>query len=60
MEKRTICVKLPYSVPAPEIEMIISVPEKRDDEEYIDEFLDGILSTELCYNIEWDFTDGIA
>lgn len=58
MEKRTISVKT--SCFAPEFEMIISVPEDRDSEEYIDELLDGILNEDLRYNVEWDFVDGIS
>lgn len=58
MEKRTIWVKL--SCFAPEFEMIIPIPTDRDDEEYIDELLDGILSTEFRYNVEWDFVDGLS
>ncbi len=44
----------------PEFEMIIPVPTDRDDEEYIDELLDGILNDEFRYNIEWDFVDGLS
>ena len=58
MEKRTIWVK--SSCFAPEFEMIIPIPTDRDDEEYIDELLDGMLSTELRYNVEWDFVDGLS
>lgn len=58
MEKRTILVK--SSCFAPEFEMIISVPEDRDTEEYIDELLDGSLNDDLRYNTEWDFIDGIS
>jgi hypothetical protein len=58
MEKRTIWVK-PSSL-APEFEMIISVPTDRDDEEYIDELLDGILNDEFRYNVDWDFIDGLS
>lgn len=58
MERRTIWVK--SSCFAPEFEMIIPIPTDRDDEEYIDELLDGILSTELRYNVEWDFVDGLS
>lgn len=58
MNKRTICVE--PSCFAPEFEMIISVPEDRDDEEYIDELLDEILSDEFRYNAEWDFVDGLS
>lgn len=57
-EKRTIRVK--PSCFAPEFEMIIPIPTDRDDEEYIDELLDGILSTEFRYNAEWDFVDGLS
>ena len=58
MEKRTILVK--SSCFAPEFEMIIPIPTDRDDEEYIDELLDRILSTEFRYNVEWDFIDGLS
>ena len=57
MERRTIWV-----VPStfiPEFEMIISVPDDRDAEEYIDELLDSILAEDLKYNVDWDFVDGI-
>lgn len=57
MEKRTIWVK--SSCFAPEFEIIILIPTDRDDE-YIDELLDGILSTEFRYNVEWDFIDGLS
>ena len=40
--------------------MIIPIPENRDAEEYIDELLDGILSDEFLYNVEWDFVDGLS
>ena len=53
MEKRTIWVK--PSCFTPEIEMIIPIPEDRDAEEYIDEFLDTILCEDLKYNVEWGF-----
>ena len=58
MERRTILVK--PSCFAPEFEIIISVPEDRDAEEYIDELLDSILNEDLRYNVEWDFVDGIS
>lgn len=58
MEKRTIWVK--SSCFASEFEMIIPIPTDRDDEEYIDELLDGILNNEVRYNIEWDFVDGLS
>lgn len=58
MEKETIWVK--PSCFAPEFEMIISVPDTRDTEEYIDELLDGILSEEFKNNVEWDFSDSVS
>lgn len=58
MEKRTILVK--PSCFAPEFEMIITIPDGRDAEEYIDELLDGILNDDFKYNVEWDFADGIS
>lgn len=58
MNKRTIWVK--PSCFSPEFEMIIPVPENRDDEEYIDELLDGILKEDFAYNVEWDFIDGLS
>lgn len=67
MEKRTIWVK--PSCFTPGFEMIIPVPhvsvcgsqirEDLDDEEYIDELLDGILTDKLRSKIEWDFVDGL-
>ena len=48
-------VKVTVSCFMPEFEMIISVPNDRDTEEYIDEFLAGILQEDLTYNTEWDF-----
>lgn len=35
--------------------MTIDVPTDRDAEDYIDEFLDGILNEFLRYNCDWDF-----
>ncbi len=58
MERRTILVK--PSCFAPEFEIIISIPEGRDAEEYVDELLDSILNEDLRYNVEWDFVDGIS
>lgn len=40
---------------AQEFEMIISIPDDRDAEEYINELLDGLLNADLRYNVEWDF-----
>lgn len=35
--------------------MTIAVPNNRDEEEYIDEYLDSILGDNCKYNAEWDF-----
>lgn len=35
--------------------MIIGIPTDRDAEEYIDEYLDGLLSDFVRYNCEWEF-----
>lgn len=37
------------------IKMTIPVPVNRDTEEYIDEYLDGLLSDFVRYNCEWEF-----
>lgn len=57
VERKTILIKA--SSFAPEFKMIISIPEERDDEEYIDELLDRILVDELRYDVEWDFMEGV-
>lgn len=41
--------------PSPAAYMMIPVPDDRDEEEYIDEFLDNMLNLDLGYNIEWNF-----
>ena len=58
MEKRTIYVK--PGCFAPGFEMVIPIPIYRDEEEYIDELLDGILNNDMRYNVEWEFIDGIS
>ena len=35
--------------------MTIPIPSDRDAEEYIDEYLDGMLNEFLRYNSEWEF-----
>ena len=40
--------------------MIVTVPENYDAAKYIDELLDGILSEDIKYNVEWVFSDGIS
>lgn len=39
---------------APACYMEINVPEWKDVEEYIDEYLDGILNEDIKYNCEWE------
>jgi hypothetical protein len=52
MKKR---IELTVSCFAPTVIMEIAIPSNRDAEEYIDEFLDGILADEFKYNAEWEF-----
>lgn len=40
---------------APTVKMIVTVPERYDPEEYIDDLLGGIFVEEVIYNCEWDF-----
>ena len=58
MGKRTIYIEPIGAVPG--FEMIIPIPDDRDDEEFIDEMLDGILKDKLRYEIEWDFVDRLS
>lgn len=37
------------------VTITIRVPNDRDAEEYIDEYLDGLLSDFVRYNCEWEF-----
>ena len=39
----------------PNVVMKIEVPNDRDVEEYIDEFLDTILTEDLQYVVDWNF-----
>lgn len=39
----------------PSAYMTIPVPDDRDKEEYIDEFLDNMLNIDLRYNTEWKY-----
>jgi len=50
---RTIWVEPSCFVP--EFKMTIAIPNDRDAEEYIDEFLEGILNEDLVLNCEWNF-----
>ena len=35
--------------------MQITVPQDRDPEEYIDEYIDSILADNMRYNADWEF-----
>lgn len=50
---RTMRIRV-YITGVPEFVMEISVPSDRDMEEYIDQFLDGILNENMRYNCEWE------
>ena len=39
----------------PDCVMEIDVPEYRDVEEYIDEYLDGMLNENIKWNCDWKF-----
>ena len=38
----------------PECKVTITVPDGRDAEEYIDEYLDAVLSDDLRFNATWE------
>lgn len=40
--------------------MIVTVPENNNAAKYIDGLMDGILSEDIKYNVEWDSLDGIS
>ena len=47
-------------IPVPHVSVCGSqIREDLDDEEYIDELLDRILTDKLRSKIEWDFVDGL-
>ena len=48
-----ICAEFGCFCPPAIIE--ITIPPDRDSEEYIDEYLDGILNEDLRYNTDWFF-----
>lgn len=52
-ERRTIVLKPDCF--HPECKMEIAIPSGRDAEEYIDEYLDSILSENIRFNVEWEF-----
>lgn len=53
--KHERCIIVDLGCFMPSVEMIINVPNDRDDEEYIDEILDSILNVDLRYNCDWEF-----
>lgn len=38
----------------PSCKVAVTVPDGRDVEEYIDEYLDAILSDDIRFNAEWE------
>ena len=54
MERRTISVK-PEHYP-PEFQMIVDVPEGKDAEDYVEEFLMWVLDSDIWTTVEWTFS----
>lgn len=54
-KEKVVHISVSLSCFAPTIEMRIVIPPSRDEEEYIDELLDSILTDEFRYNCAWDF-----
>ena len=50
-------IKLYPGMSANPIRITLAVPQDRDPEEYIDEYLDGLLSAFIRYNCEWEFCE---
>ncbi len=48
-------IKLFPGMAAKPIRITLEIPLDRDQEEYIDEYLDGLLSSFVRYNCEWEF-----
>lgn len=42
-----------------DIELIVSIPDDEDDDEYIDRVFDKILNKKYRFS-DWDFIDGIS
>nr|DAH18436.1 MAG TPA: hypothetical protein [Caudoviricetes sp.] len=57
LHKRTIWVK--FSTFFPGFDMVIAVPDYRDDVEYIEEFLNIVLSNTILNGVDWDFVDAL-
>lgn len=53
-----VVIKIDFALLSKSVIMNILVPDSRDEEEYIDEFLDSILTEEHRYSVEWDFFKG--
>lgn len=53
--KERIIALFPGGATDATVKITIAIPADRDDEEYIDEYLDGLLSDFVRYNCEWEF-----
>lgn len=53
--KNMVRINVTISCFIPSFIMEVPIPEGRDAEEAIDEFLDTILQEDFRYNCEWDF-----
>lgn len=54
-KEKAVHISVNFGSYMPTIEMRIVIPPSRDEEEYIDEFLDTVLADEFRYNCVWDF-----
>ena len=55
MKKTERTIKLYPGMSVEPVMLVIMVPDDKDAEEYIDEYLDGLLSDFVRYNCEWEF-----
>ena len=55
VERTEKTIQLYPGTSAEPVTITIRVPNDRDAEEYIDEYLDGLLSDCVRYNCEWEF-----
>lgn len=53
MHKRTVWI------PEVNVEIIVQIPDDRDDEEYIEDVFDEIMNEKYRFS-DWDFVDGIS
>lgn len=55
LDNTEVTIKLYPGMSVTPVKITIQVPVERDKEEYIDEYLDGLLSDFVRYNCEWEF-----